>query len=446
LAISAFAAPANEDVVFRSGVSLVRVDVRATEPSGRVIPGLTKEDFEIRDEGRVRPIRNFAAEDMPVDLVLLIDVSTSMRPHVEKVAAAMNDALEVLGPEDRVAFMVFDRRVRTRDRFLARRQEIESAMDRLLREESFRGGTDITYGINEAIRFIARDARKDARRAIVIVTDDYTERNRDVEGLSQALLDGDIVLEALLAPDAMNQGRRGDPQIDDPFPGGTGGGGGNWPSGGGRWPGGGGSGGNWPGGGSGGSWPGRFPTGNRMPWPTGGGRMPGGVIIGNGGGLQRAGTDQIAEASGGQALPVLDSGSLAESFRQIRQRYALYFSPSEDARAGERRNLIVTVKNRRHASANLHYRPVYVAAGPGERSTGVEEVPTESASNRDARPERSPEGSGGGGSHPPVVTPAKRTPEPPVEATGPASNTHGEPTAQRKGGWRRVKPGEKPEN
>ena len=425
LALPAFGGSTGNDIVFRSEVSLVRVDVRVSDRYGRSLSGLTRDDFELREEGRVRPILSFAAEDMPVDLVLLIDVSTSMRPHIEKVAAAMNDALAVLGENDRVALLVFDRRVRTRDRFLSRRREIELAMDRLLRDESFRGGTDITLGLYEAIRFINREARREVRKAIVIVTDDYTERERDVEGVTRALLDGDIVLSALLAPDAMNQGRRSDPAPDwDPRAGGP------WPTGGG--------------------WPGRGGVG-RWPWP-GGGRPPGGVVIGTGAGLRRAGTDQIAEASGGAALPVLHSDSLPESFRQIRQRYALYFAPAEEVRAGEHRRVTVTLTSRRFAMANLHYRPYYRVASDAsarEQQTTPALTPVESVARREAPPEAPI--AGRSAADPPedevVIRPPiqRRTAGPTAERppAREADSREGEAGVPRRG-WRRLSPGEKP--
>ena len=45
---------------------------------------------------------------MPIDILLLLDVSASMRPHVERMADAAHDALRVLADNDRVAIMVFD--------------------------------------------------------------------------------------------------------------------------------------------------------------------------------------------------------------------------------------------------------------------------------------------------------------------------------------------------
>src|SRR5208337_1251540 len=67
--------------------------------------------------------------------------------------------------------------------------------------------------------------RRDARRAIVILTDDQTEFDRDDVAVERALARADAVMCALIAPDAMPAygGRRGGA---GQRPGGWGGGGG----------------------------------------------------------------------------------------------------------------------------------------------------------------------------------------------------------------------------
>src|SRR5438105_13572574 len=108
------ALPADDEVVFRSDVSLVRVDAQVVDSGNRAITGLRLEDFVLREEGRTQPIRNFATESVPVDVLFLLDVSASMRPHVQRIADASGQAMNVLGKDDRMAIMVFDRSTRVR--------------------------------------------------------------------------------------------------------------------------------------------------------------------------------------------------------------------------------------------------------------------------------------------------------------------------------------------
>lgn len=334
------------DVTFRSDVSLVRVDVQVLDRNNRFVPGLTASDFVLREEGRVIPIRNFGREEMPLDVLFLFDVSRSMRPHVEAVAQAAKDALNVLGEDDRVAIMVFDRSPRLHSGFRNRRDGVNRELSKMLDAEDFNGGTDISKGILAAADYIQKNARKDARRAVVIVTDDQTERSPLDEHVLSSLTRADAVLSLLLAPDAMGHLTRRDP--------------------GGR--------------GRSTSWP---PV--SLPWP-GGGRgpvinipgVPGGQTGGGSGrfGTQPAGTPGMAERSGGDAFPVDDAASLERTLERLRQRYALYFNLPAGARSGEERGVEVTLASRSKpglASAELKYRRSYVptANAPSDVETSV---------------------------------------------------------------------------
>ncbi len=374
LGLSPLALPYQDPpVVFKSDVSLVRVDVQAISSTNQILDSLRREDFELRESGQPREIVNFGRENLPLDLVLLLDVSGSMRPHVERIADAAHQALRVLGSEDRVAILVFDRRTRTSMPFKSNHDEIVRGFEQLLDRENFNGGTDITRALFDASDYLKRNARPDARRAMVILTDDRTEFNRDDFGVGRSLEDNNIVLSALLAPDAIGSARGGHIPTTSRRGGGM----------------------NWPGGLGGiiigGS---RIPGGNRIP---GGGRQP----------LQSAGTAEIARASGGDSMSVDNASALEDTLTRIRQSYALYFQVPEGARAGEKRSIEVRLSPtaaRRHPNAQLLYRSSYSA---------VESAPSPA---------------------PTVIT--RRDAEPPTTAP-PA-----EP--ENKGGFRRLKPGEKP--
>ena len=199
----------DDDLVFRSDVSLVRVDAQVVDAGNRSITHLHAGDFVLREDGKVLPIRNFASENMPVDVLFLLDVSASMRPHVQRIADASGQALTQLGKEDRMGIMVFDRYTRVRLPFNSNPQDVQHEFDRLLRQERFNGGTDITRAMLDAADYIRREGRRDARRAIVILTDDQTEFDRDDAGVGRALAHADAVMCALIAPDAGQYGNRG---------------------------------------------------------------------------------------------------------------------------------------------------------------------------------------------------------------------------------------------
>jgi VWFA-related protein len=338
------ASPQDADVVFHSDVSLVRVDAQVVDSSNRSITHLNAEDFVLHANGQVVPIRNFASENMPVDVLFLLDVSASMRPHVQRIADASGQALTVLGKDDRMGIMVFDRSTRVRLSFNSSRQDVQRGFDRLLREERFNGGTDITRAMLDAADYVRREGRRDARRAIVILTDDETEFNRDDEGVGRALARADAVMCALIAPDAGQYGG---------YPGGGGGQRrGTWGS----------------GGGMGGGLPGVIFG------PRGGGGMGGGYPGGGrmgGGHTSSAGTSEIARESGGDSMSVNDASALEETLARLRQRYTLYFNLPDGLKPGDERNIEVALTAsaaRRHQDAEVRYRRVSQGSGGSDAS------------------------------------------------------------------------------
>src|SRR3984957_10477321 len=316
----------DDDVVFHSDVSLVRVDAQVVDASNRAIVHLHAGDFVLREDGREVPIRNFAAENMPVDVLFLLDVSGSMRPHVQRIADASGTALGELGKDDRMAIMVFDRSTRVRLNFSSSRQDVQHEFDRLLRDERFNGGTDITRAMLDAADYVRREGRRDARRAIVILTDDQTEFDRDDAGVGRALGRADAVMCALIAPDAGQYGRRG----------------------GGGPPGGGGLGGGGLGGGLGGIIFGPRGGGNRYPGGGGGGAN-----------TRSAGTSEIARDSGGDSMSVNDASALEDTLARLRQRYTLYFNRPDGGQPGDARNNVADLApdaRHRYSDAEVRYR------------------------------------------------------------------------------------------
>ncbi|MBN9658539.1 MAG: VWA domain-containing protein [Acidobacteria bacterium] len=434
----AAASPADDgDVTFKSDVSLVRVDAQVLDRDGRAVTGLRREDFTLTQNGRRVEVRNFAREEMPVDVILLLDVSGSMRSHVQVMADASHDALRVLGPDDRVAMMVFDRSTRVRLPFRTNKADVEHEFESLLRSESFNGGTDITRGLLDAANYMRRSARKDARRAIVIMTDDQTERDRSEARVGTALAEADTVLSAIIAPDAMNSRYGGYPQ-----------GGGQYPPGGTR------RGNSWPRGGS-------IPDiiwggGSRI--PVGGGRYPGG------GGMrsrtQSAGTSEIARESGGDSMSIQDASAFETTLARIRQRYALYFQLPPGTRAGEENRVEIALASSaraRYPGADIRYRGSYhaptnidPAAQPDATEVSQSQSPSSSegqsasaSSSEPVRPRRRvvlDDSTGPRGPNPNVGAPAEGSTATPAAVDEKPAQPAASGTEKK--GWRRADPSE----
>jgi Ca-activated chloride channel family protein len=64
--------------MFRGGVETVHVTVTVTDANGRLITGLTREHFEVYENGERVEVTQFSDKRVPVSLGLLLDVSDSM--------------------------------------------------------------------------------------------------------------------------------------------------------------------------------------------------------------------------------------------------------------------------------------------------------------------------------------------------------------------------------
>lgn len=88
--------------VFRSGVDgvVIPVSVRA---GNKPVAGLTAADFELRDNGVRQQLQDVSAEKIPVDLTLLLDLSSSVDgPTLQRLKTAVADTAELLKANDRI--------------------------------------------------------------------------------------------------------------------------------------------------------------------------------------------------------------------------------------------------------------------------------------------------------------------------------------------------------
>jgi Ca-activated chloride channel family protein len=96
--VSSFAA--QETPRFRSSADNVPLFVTVTGKGGRLVTGLTREDFQLRDQGKPRPIVLFDNSPQPVRLIVLIDVSGSMVGNLPLLRAACQELIAHLDPRD----------------------------------------------------------------------------------------------------------------------------------------------------------------------------------------------------------------------------------------------------------------------------------------------------------------------------------------------------------
>jgi len=194
--------------VFRSGVSLVHVDAEVVSADGRTLTGFTKGDFRVLDERKPQAIVQFSAEEEPLDLILLFDISGSMRAVVQNVVQAAELGLRELREGDRVAVMVFN----SRSREIAPFTEDLAAVSRTLQNEvltlQFGGGTMIQTAVDDAALRFRSEKKTERRRAVLIVTDNMGMRTRRESTVVDDFWESDAILIGLIVSNPVYQAAR----------------------------------------------------------------------------------------------------------------------------------------------------------------------------------------------------------------------------------------------
>lgn len=151
---------------FRSGASTVAVYTTVTDSAGRLVPNLTKDDFEIYDNGKLQPITLFQTETQPLSIAIMIDRSGSMRNSIRLVMLGAEELVKKLLPADRARIGTFGDKIELLPEEFTSDQ---SALIRVLRTEiRADGATPLWNAANEAMSALATES---GRRVVLLFTD-----------------------------------------------------------------------------------------------------------------------------------------------------------------------------------------------------------------------------------------------------------------------------------
>lgn len=156
---------AEEAVVLKA--ALVNLNVSVTNRSGVALGNLRKEDFEVAENGEAQKIEFFQSTSAPFNLVLLLDLSGSIKDKLDVVKSAALRFIDVLGPQDKVAVVTFTDEIRVVSQLTEDRVELKRRIKAI---DQSRGGT----AFYEAVWFSLMDTLRGTRgqrNAVVIMTD-----------------------------------------------------------------------------------------------------------------------------------------------------------------------------------------------------------------------------------------------------------------------------------
>jgi Ca-activated chloride channel family protein len=157
---------ASQQGPIRSGTRTVAVYATVTDAEGRLVPDLTRDDFEIYDNGKRQPLSVFASEIQPITLVMLLDRSGSMQTNFRLVEVAAGEFVRRLLPADKVRIGSFAGRVQLDPRDFT--SDRETMLGILATELQPAGPTPLWNAISVGITALLHQER---RRVILVFTD-----------------------------------------------------------------------------------------------------------------------------------------------------------------------------------------------------------------------------------------------------------------------------------
>jgi Ca-activated chloride channel homolog len=302
--------PPAQQPAFRSGASTVAVYATVTDSTGRLVPNLTRDDFEIYDNGKLQPLTLFAAETQPISIAIMLDRSGSMKENSSLVVSAAEEFVRKLLPQDKARIGTFAAKIHLDPEEFTSDQR---ALIEILRGELQTEGATPLW--NAATKAMSALTSQDGRKVVLLFTDgvdnpmNFKTNNASVMDVVDRATRDDMMVYAIGLESRMPYGRR-----QSPMAGGFGGG---------------------------------F-----------GGQSGGGMT-------QRPdpGLPKIAEETGGGYFELTRADDLKATFARVadelHQQYALGFEPAK--LDGKRHELEVKIKTR---GMKVRARKYYVAAKP----------------------------------------------------------------------------------
>ena len=160
-------AAGRQQPVFRGAGDAVRVFATVTDRDGQLVTTLTRDDFEVRDEGKRQPITLFDNAPQRIRLIVLLDVSGSMEGNLPLLRAAAEQLFVRLRPDDVARLGTFGHEVIVSPSFFTRDPtDLLAALPRMIATDA---PTPLWRAIDEALD--AFGSATDERAVILVLSD-----------------------------------------------------------------------------------------------------------------------------------------------------------------------------------------------------------------------------------------------------------------------------------
>ncbi|MCI0485695.1 MAG: VWA domain-containing protein [Blastocatellia bacterium] len=160
--VAAPLATEKEEGALRLETHLINLNISVTDRSGKAMPGLKQNDFSVYEDGVLQPISFFSPEESPFNLILLIDLSGSVRDKIDLIRETAIHFIDITNAQDSVGVITFTTDVITVSHLTRDREELR---DRINFMQPPWGGTHFYDALGYVLIQELRRARGSAMRS-----------------------------------------------------------------------------------------------------------------------------------------------------------------------------------------------------------------------------------------------------------------------------------------
>ena len=172
---------AAQEPTFRSGSRVVPSYVTVVDANNRLVTDLTRDDFEVFDNGRPQEITIFDNEVRPFTAVVMLDTSVSMTDRLKDLYAGAEQFLLRLMPHDKAAVGAFNDKIEFASGFTSDRNSLVSGLKHL----DFGNQTRLYDAVHASLDELEK---VEGRKVILLFTDgaDFGSRQGSGKALERA--------------------------------------------------------------------------------------------------------------------------------------------------------------------------------------------------------------------------------------------------------------------
>ncbi len=169
----------------------VMFPVTVRDANGRLVNELTRNDFRVFEDGAMQPLSDLALRQVPVDVALMVDASSSVANNLDDFRRAAQGFAAKLEADDRISLIKFDDRIELLQDWTKSRFQLQRALGRIEPGMFTRFNDALLLAAKEQFGPVTK-----SRRAVIVLSDgiDNGQGTSTLEAALQALIRSQVAV------------------------------------------------------------------------------------------------------------------------------------------------------------------------------------------------------------------------------------------------------------